>query len=285
MNEAPHLSSRQVDGSDVDTSQTTPTARQRCSPLTRQRRAVRLMAALAICAGSVTTGFVTTATSAHAAACAPTISSTVNGNGWYVHVNADLNSPRTGVTVNTSQRVTIDDQELNPSGAVTVSGYGTSAVIDHLAGLGWVSDLSQENTPYGYLAAQCSAEATVRSHGATRATNVGAPGNCTWGAYYQWYQREGSYPALTGNAYQWAASARATGWTVVDTAQANSIVVFQPGIEGASAIGHVAWVTAVNAQPDGLYVTFIEMNGTAGLYRWDVRTTKDVAGMSYILAP
>ena len=226
------------------------------------------------------------AATASAATCAPTISSTVNGDGWYVHVAPDLNSAHTGATVNTGQHVTIDDQEMNPAGPVTISGYGTSAVVDHLSGLGWVSDLSQSATPYGTFATQCATATTsTRARGATRTTNAGDPGQCTWGAYYQWYLREGSYPALSGNAYAWATSARAAGWTVVAVAQPNSIVVFQPGVQGAHAAGHVAWVTSTSAHPDGLYVTFIEMNGTAGPYNWDVRTVKDIAGMSYILAP
>jgi surface antigen len=248
------------------------------------RRRLSRMAATIALTFAFFSGLVATTATAYAGTCSPTVTSTVDGNGWYVHTGPDLSSPRTGATVNTGQVVTIDDQELNPAGAVTIAGYGSSAVVDHLAGIGWVSDLSQTSTPYGVFDGQCSGS-SGRSHGATRTYNAGVAGQCTWGAYYQWYVREGSYPALTGNADAWGSSARAAGWTVVDVAQANSIVVFQPGIQGASSLGHVAWVTSVSQRSDGLYVTFLEMNGPAGPYKWDYRTVKDVAGMQYVLAP
>jgi len=133
-------------------------------------------------------------------------------------------------------------------------------------------------------AAPPPAPAGGRAMGVTRASNTGAPGNCTWGAYDKWFRASGGrfYPALSGNAKDWANSARAIGWTVVADAQPRSIVVFQPGIYGAHATqGHVAWVDAVN----GTNVTITEMNGAAGFNAWSSRTIRDVPGMSYILLP
>lgn len=128
--------------------------------------------------------------------------------------------------------------------------------------------------------------ANGRKWGQTRATNAGAAGNCTWGAYEKFRAATGKYPALAGDAKNWANSARATGWTVVADAQARAIVVFQPGVQGAKPpSGHVAWVDSVSRRADGLYVSITEMNGKDGLGRWSTRTIKDVAGMSYILAP
>jgi hypothetical protein len=133
----------------------------------------------------------------------------------------------------------------------------------------------------------CGAAASPgRALGLTRQTNIGDPGQCTWGAYDEFQLATGVYPALSGDAKDWATAARATHWTVVTGAQPRSIVVFQPGIQGADGLhGHVGWVESVERRSDGLYVHILEMNGPAGPYRWDRRVVKDVAGMSYILAP
>jgi len=132
------------------------------------------------------------------------------------------------------------------------------------------------------------AQASGRSMGRIRATNTGVAGYCTWGAYAKWFEASGRrfYPALSGNAKDWANSARAAGWTVVDDAQPRSIVVFQPGVQGAHRTdGHVAWVDSTSQRADGRYVNLTEMNGSGGFNRWSSRTVKDVPGMSYILLP
>lgn len=126
-----------------------------------------------------------------------------------------------------------------------------------------------------------------RAVGAKRNYNAGVAGNCTWGAYQKWFEATGYYPALAGDAGNWANSARAAGWTVVLDAQPRSIVVFTPALAGNS-VGHVAWVTSTERRADGLYINIIEMNSGwngGGFNRWNTRTTKDVVGMSYILAP
>lgn len=125
-----------------------------------------------------------------------------------------------------------------------------------------------------------------RAVGQKEARNSAVGGQCTWGAKEQWRASTGYYPYITGNAKDWAGSARAHGWSVVLDAQPRSIVVFQPGVQGADrTYGHVAWVTSTQRRSDGLYVTFTEMNGLAGPWRYNSRTVKDVVGMSYILAP
>jgi surface antigen len=65
-------------------------------------------------------------------------------------------------------------------------------------------------------------------------------GWCTW---YAWYRA----PALTGlgNAWQWAANARARGLPVSSVPQVGATAVFQPGVQGAGGGGHVAHVEAV----------------------------------------
>lgn len=179
------------------------------------------------------------------------------------------------------------------NGSPVSNSYGTSTLWDYVyynGRWGFVSDQWVWTGTSAPTAPYCSSPtpppSSGRAVGAKRSWNAGAVGNCTWGAYYQWWRATGYYPALWGNAKDWAGSARATGWTVVYDAQPRSIVVFQPRVWGANATyGHVGWVTSVQRRADGLYVTFIEMNALAGFNRWNYRTVKDVPGMQYILAP
>jgi surface antigen len=125
-----------------------------------------------------------------------------------------------------------------------------------------------------------------RTWGQTRSWNAGYPSQCTWGAMEQVKAASGVYPAISGNAKDWAASARAAGWTVVADAEPRSVVVFQPGVQGADrTYGHVAYSESVERRSDGLYVHILEMNGTAGAGNWDRRVVRDLVGMSYVLIP
>jgi surface antigen len=181
---------------------------------------------------------------------------------------------------------------------VDALGY-RSAVWDKLAGYnGYVSDLFVRETRYAVFdprIPRCDApvstptpapaSGTGRARGRTEPSNSGIAGQCTWGAKQKFKDSTGVYPAVYGNAKDWKASARAAGWTVVDDAEARSIVVFQPGVQGADRTwGHVAWVDSVEIRSGARYVRLTEMNGAAGPGRWSQRVVKDVAGMSYILA-
>lgn len=127
--------------------------------------------------------------------------------------------------------------------------------------------------------------AVNRTWGTTASSNTAQWGQCTWGAKEKFKQATGVYPALTGNAKDWDTSARNTGWTVVLDAEARSIVVFEPGVQGANATyGHVAWVDSVEYRSDGRWIHITEMN-YKGVGVWSQRVVKDVGGMSYILAP
>lgn len=120
------------------------------------------------------------------------------------------------------------------------------------------------------------------SSGMRASSNWATPGQCTWGALNKWYQSEGYYPGgWTGNAMAWASGAASAGYTVTGTPRTRSILVMQPGVQGSSSVGHVAWVTAVN----GNQVTIIEMNAMAGAYNYNTRTVTDGPGMKYIYAP
>jgi surface antigen len=128
---------------------------------------------------------------------------------------------------------------------------------------------------------------TDRATGRTQGSNPGTDGQCTWGAAQKWFEASGSYPAFRGDALAWRDSAIAAGWTVVDDAHDRSIVVFQPGIAGASAVGHVSWVDSVSQRPDGRWIHVTEMNNwqLGGVGIFNDRDVKDVPGMSYILLP
>lgn len=181
------------------------------------------------------------------------------------------------------------DVECQVQGGTNVNG---NATWDKLTGGQWIADYFTTTPSFNSYApglGDCNTNPpTGRSTGQTRSYNAGADGNCTWGSYEDFHAATGMYPALTGDAWQWADSARNTGWTVVVDAQPRSIVVFQPGVQGAGSIGHVAWVESVDQRSDGLYINIHEMNFNAnggGFNTWDRRTVKDIVGMSYILAP
>lgn len=122
--------------------------------------------------------------------------------------------------------------------------------------------------------------------GANPVSNPMYVGQCTWGAEEQWHQATGSYLAVSGDAWQWAGTAAAFGWTVTSTPSSRSIVVFPRGVAGAHTdTGHVAWVTAVTQRADGAYLDVVEMSWTYGRYNWDMRTLKADPAFAYILAP
>ena len=95
-----------------------------------------------------------------------------------------------------------------------------------------------------------SAEAHAATSGLTLSSNPGASGQCTSWAENEFHQFFGVYPDTlgpnNGNAMYWGMNAQANGWTVTTQPQPDSIVVFQPGVDGAGSVGHVAWVTAVS---------------------------------------
>jgi surface antigen len=187
--------------------------------------------------------------------------------------------------------------DCTANGTAVTGPYGTTTLWDHTVyngQAGYVSDAWVYTGSANAVAGTCAAPpppaptpapTSGRTIGLKVSTNLGVAGYCTWGALEQWRANTGYYPSWSGDAMYWASTAKRNGWTVVPNAETRSIVVFQPGVQGARSSGHVGWVTSVDNRADGRYITFIEMNGTAGFNKWDNRTVKDIAGMSYILAP
>lgn len=127
-----------------------------------------------------------------------------------------------------------------------------------------------------------------RATGQTSAKNPADAGTPAWGAMAKWFQVSGKkwYPALSGLPREWANVARTTGWTVVEQPEPRSIVVFQPGVEGAPPSGHVAWVDTSANRRDGPYIGITEMHSSGdGLNTWTSREVRHRPGMSYILLP
>ena len=124
-----------------------------------------------------------------------------------------------------------------------------------------------------------------RTFGASVTYNTGMPGQCTWGAMEKFHAYTGRYAALAGNAKDWYRNARATGWSTSPVPQPNSMVVFQPGVQGASPYGHVGWVDRVVPTSRGVAVHIWDMNGPGGPFTTRWWWTITTPGMSYILAP
>lgn len=114
--------------------------------------------------------------------------------------------------------------------------------------------------------------------------NMFAAGNCTWYAAEKWRAATGKFPSWSGNAKYWNNNAAPQGWTVTGAPAPRSVVVFEPGVQGASSAGHVAWVSSISYRSDGWYLNVSEMN-FKGFNVVSSRTVKHVSGMSYIWAP
>ncbi|MGX6608529.1 CHAP domain-containing protein [Micromonosporaceae bacterium Da 78-11] len=123
-----------------------------------------------------------------------------------------------------------------------------------------------------------SAPASVR--GATINYNEGYAGSCVYYALDRFHQFTGVYPKAFGDARYLATGAAASGWTVSSLPRINSLVVFQPGQNGAGApTGHVAWVEQVSG--DRIYIA--EMNAPTAYvvtHRW----LTPVTGVRYVYA-
>jgi surface antigen len=71
-------------------------------------------------------------------------------------------------------------------------------------------------------------------------------GQCTYWANMRYYELTGYQTAWIGDADQWAAGAAASpGWVVSTIPHVPSIIVLQPGEQGAGEAGHVAVVESI----------------------------------------
>ncbi len=104
-------------------------------------------------------------------------------------------------------------------------------------------------------------------------------GQCTW---YAQYRRPDENLRGMGNAMYWATHARARGYRVGSAPAVGATVVFQPGVQGASGVGHVAHVLIL--YPGGWFL-MAEMNayGNGGGWgRVSFRYAHAGSGVSFI---
>lgn len=171
--------------------------------------------------------------------------------------------------------------------------YGlTTDLWNRLADGGYVTDAMLDTGSNDPVVPPCATEsirpAEPRALGDTVDSNPADEGTALWGALEKWFFASGkrSYPALTGTPLQVPAAARAAGWTVVSEPRERALVVMPPGVLGAPASGHIAWVDATSNRPDGSYLRITEM-GVAGKapHAWSGRTVKAEPELSYVLLP
>ncbi len=108
---------------------------------------------------------------------------------------------------------------------------------------------------------------------------AGSFGQCTWWA--QDKRQDENFSGF-GDALNWANAARARGFTVTATPAANATVVFAPGVQGASSLGHVSHVEKVLT---GGWVLVSEMNfnwNGGGFARVDYRYIHVGTGVWFI---
>jgi surface antigen len=125
----------------------------------------------------------------------------------------------------------------------------------------FVSNLVKSNSSNPSLVAQQAATATAITHqgsgsynpppvpyygGGSGGLNRFAFGQCTYWANMRYHALTGFWVPWSGNAYQWYYGAKASGWVVSSTPKVPSIMVLQPGVQGASWLGHVAIVESIN---------------------------------------
>jgi surface antigen len=196
-----------------------------------------------------------------------------------------------GVSMQQACNVQYRDQGLTAVATNVNSAYswqcqkpGVSRGIDVTAecaleyGNGAVADVTNPNSAWSWY---CHWNV-----GRTVSANTGVAGQCVWWVLNEFHQYDGWYPntidaaANNGDARYLAANAAFNGWTVSSTPRANSIAVFQPGVNGALAAGHVAWVTSVS----GPYITISEMDAPHPFVT-DTRTIIPASSVRYVLAP
>ncbi|HEX6478331.1 MAG TPA: CHAP domain-containing protein [Ktedonobacteraceae bacterium] len=130
----------------------------------------------------------------------------------------------------------------------------------------FVSNMVQSNSSNPSLVAQQAATATaVTYQGSSSSSNnnpTPAPyygggsgggglyrfafGECTYWANMRYHALTGFWVPWLGDAYQWSYGAQASGWVVSSTPRVPSIIVLQPGVQGAGGLGHVAIVESIN---------------------------------------
>jgi surface antigen len=98
------------------------------------------------------------------------------------------------------------------------------------------------------------------------ASNLFPYGQCTWWANQRYFQLHGVFVPWTinSNAFQWTARAYDFRWHVSSTPSVGAIVDFQPGVQGASNLGHLGVVETILGN-GRLVVSNMNWNGGVGV--------------------
>lgn len=85
-------------------------------------------------------------------------------------------------------------------------------------------------------------------------SNLFAMGECTWWANERYDELHGVFVPWTTNsdAWQWVDRANQFHWTVSSEPTAGAIYVLQPGVQGASSLGHVGIAESILSNGDVL---------------------------------
>jgi surface antigen len=239
------------------------------APLRVRKRALFL--ATVLCGFAVSLGLAGSALAA---------SGTVSWTGSCLNVRTGPGSGYAAITcLSDGTWVNIDCQTTGD----WVSGpWGWTNVWDHLPDYGgYVTDAYVDTGSSGYVAPQCGSSSGLRgddypySGGAIDQPDPWSflTRECT--SFVAWRMNElgvnftnGMNGGWFGNAENWDDNARALGWAVDNTPTVNAIAEWEPYAFGASSLGHVAYVAAVNG--DGT-ITIEEYNyGYA--YNYSTRT-------------
>ncbi|MBE3564759.1 MAG: CHAP domain-containing protein [Thermogemmatispora sp.] len=111
-----------------------------------------------------------------------------------------------------------------------------------------------------------------------------AYGQCTYWANLRYHELTGYWVPWQGDAYQWVAGAEQYGWVVSSQPHVPSIIVLQPGVQGASAYGHVAVVERIN--PDGsVYTSNYNWYANGGWNRLSYATFYPGPGVAFVWHP
>jgi surface antigen len=179
---------------------------------------------------------------------------------------------------------------VSPLGNVTRHGTNPNQFVANL--------VHNNNSNLSLVMQQATATAVIRQDGYDP-TGSGAPtltgggslnrfafGQCTYWANYRYHQLTGYWVDWLGNAYQWAYGAGAAGWIVSSkpNLKGPSIIVLQPGVEGAGYYGHVAVVEKVNSN-GSVYTSNYNWFANGG---WDILsyvTFTPGPGVSFIWHP
>ncbi len=107
-------------------------------------------------------------------------------------------------------------------------------------------------------------------------------GPCTYYADFRYHQLTGNWVPWGGDAWEWAAGARAYGWNVSSIPHVPSIIVLQPGVQGAGYFGHVAVVEGIN-KDGSVYATNWNWYANGGGWaRWSSWNFSPGPGVSFV---